>query len=216
MRATAERTLFDLVLQAAATLPEEFGTSELVIAAWRHAPERFGLKGYHLIWPDSNRIIVTLCGVRGLPHAGLLDKVAPNRYRLSNQGRQRVAAMQRGVAVPPLVAKRLERAPTRLTDPQKLLLSRIFETPALDLWREGQRDGIRWADACALLDCGDLDAELPLIRQRLQGGGDAVLEDGRAVSVADVDAMLALVGWLRERFAKHLKVRAVGKGVACG
>jgi hypothetical protein len=72
----------ELIVHAARKFDREFTTEELVVAVWLGSPETFGLKGYELSYPDSNKVIVQLCGKNGLVARGLLSKVGPKRFLL--------------------------------------------------------------------------------------------------------------------------------------
>lgn len=84
-------TALDDLLLAAHAIGVTWTTPELVLAAWRAAPARFGLKGCRETHPDSNRVIVELVRLRS--KHGLVERVAPSTYRLTEKGRWRVARL---------------------------------------------------------------------------------------------------------------------------
>lgn len=73
----------DLVMQAAKSMPPgPFDRADLVVAAWKLAPNVFGLDGQWRLHPCSNKVYALLAGKRGLVGRGLLRKVAAKRYEV--------------------------------------------------------------------------------------------------------------------------------------
>lgn len=71
------------------TMP--FTYVEIVIEAWLTDKQKFGLRGYELFYPDSNRVKVELCKVkdgRVLNH--YIERIGPNLYRFHQAGIDRV------------------------------------------------------------------------------------------------------------------------------
>ena len=79
---------------SAGDLSKEFTAEDLLLAAWKRDPGAWGLRGYELTHPDSERIYVELdrasVGGRnvrgGLVGLGLLEKVRQRTYRLTPAG----------------------------------------------------------------------------------------------------------------------------------
>lgn len=75
-----------VVLRAALRLAgpdnNEFALPALVVAAWGLDRERFGLKGYALLHPDSNRVVVEV--VKAC--RPFLERTRPGHYRVSAAG----------------------------------------------------------------------------------------------------------------------------------
>lgn len=63
---TPVATLADLLVEAAATLPQPFVVEDLVVTAWKLCPERFGLKGYADRYPDSQVVMAALSAPGGV------------------------------------------------------------------------------------------------------------------------------------------------------
>lgn len=63
-----------------------FKFADLLVACWKKYPLRFGLKTFEQQYPDSNRLIVTLCGANGLIHRKLLQRVKPGVLQKSEAG----------------------------------------------------------------------------------------------------------------------------------
>jgi hypothetical protein len=72
--------LRDLVLKAAAALPESFTLSDLVVQSWKLDPEHVGLTGYP--YPDSRKVATVLYGAKGLIERGQLRKLINDRLSL--------------------------------------------------------------------------------------------------------------------------------------
>jgi hypothetical protein len=89
-------TLRQLLLQAASELSEKFCEEDLVLAAWLLDKRRFGLGRYHIAHPDNNRVRATLVGHRGLIADGLLERIGPKQYRLTEAGRSYAVAGRQG------------------------------------------------------------------------------------------------------------------------
>lgn len=80
----------DALLAVAASFGDrEFTESELAIAAWQAAPNRFGMAGHQDNHPCTNKVRSLLCGARGLVAAGLVERASGN-LRLTEAGRSRV------------------------------------------------------------------------------------------------------------------------------
>lgn len=91
-------TLGDLILDAMRTSKlVTFTKYDIAVVAFRDHPEHFSMKTFPE-YPDSNRVWATLYGSTGLIAAGHVVKMADsvgggNRYRLSETGRQKAAAL---------------------------------------------------------------------------------------------------------------------------
>jgi hypothetical protein len=86
-------TVWELVLVAAAMLPEDFAESDLVMACWRLAPRTFGMRGLPR-HPDSKRVSVELSSVNGPVRRGYLERVGPKTLRVTTSGRQLVGTLR--------------------------------------------------------------------------------------------------------------------------
>jgi hypothetical protein len=75
------------VLIAAASLgsgPQS--RSDIVLAAWRHFPKRFGLPGYENIHPHSARVDSKLVSTGKLQRDGYIVRVATCEYEVTAKG----------------------------------------------------------------------------------------------------------------------------------
>lgn len=82
-------SMSQMVLLAAASLEAKTFTLEtLTVQAWVQWPnEVFGLKGYESDFPNPNLVSATLCGKRGLVARGLMKRIAPRVYCVTQLGR---------------------------------------------------------------------------------------------------------------------------------
>jgi hypothetical protein len=105
-----------------------FSSEELLIAAWRHDPASWGLRGYEQEHPDSNRIHRELDsrgrGQRGIVGNGFLEKVRPRTYRLTPKG---LAAAATASDADPEARERLNRV-------LEAEVTRVIEHPAFIAW----------------------------------------------------------------------------------
>ena len=91
----AECTVPEKILLAAFQLEEAgqspFSAETLIVAVWQKFPRTFGLKGYAEQYPDSNKVLASIMGEKGLARRGWLDKMGQKLYALTREGRQRGA-----------------------------------------------------------------------------------------------------------------------------
>jgi len=105
-----------------------FSSEELLIAAWKHDPVSWGLRGYEKEHPDSNRIHRELDsrgkGQQGIVGSGLLERVRPRTYRLT----------PRGLAAATAASQDDTEARERLNRVLEAEITRIIEHPAFVGW----------------------------------------------------------------------------------
>lgn len=212
----AECTVPEKILLAAHQLQEQgqspFSAEALVVAAWQKFPRTFGLKGYTDQYPDSNKVLSSIMGERGLTRRGWLAKMGQKLYALTQEGRQMVLRLQAGDEAPPALAS--VRVPRDL---EKQLLT-LFSSPAVSKFEEGLKEELTFAEACRFWGIteslhGDaLTARLDRLRailsdaDRALGAGSAELSNGRSISRDDVNLLLAVHEYLSERFVRHLSL----------
>ena len=87
----AEATVPEKILMAAFHLEERgespFSAEALIVTAWEKFPRTFGLKGYTDQYPDSNKVLSSIMGVKGLARRGWLIKMGAKMYALTRDGR---------------------------------------------------------------------------------------------------------------------------------
>ncbi len=212
----AECTVPEKILLAAHHLEEHgqspFSAEALIVSSWQKFPRTFGLKGYTDQYPDSNKVLSSIMGERGLARRGWLAKMGQKLYALTREGRQVVLRLQEGGEPPPTAA------PVKVArDLEKQLLG-LFSSSAVQKYEEGLKDELTFADACRFWGITEnlhgpaLTARLDRVRaimgdmERILGTGTAELSNGRSVSKDDVYLLTAVHEYLEDRFARHLSL----------
>src|SRR5215813_13241332 len=87
-----EFTVPEKILLAAESLDKEgqspFSAEALIVASWQKFPRAFGLKGYADQYPDSNKVLASIMGEKGLARRGWLVKMGQKLYALTREGKQ--------------------------------------------------------------------------------------------------------------------------------
>jgi hypothetical protein len=211
----SECTLPEKILVAAAALEAQgqtpFTAEALIVAAWQKYSLTFGLKGFEEQYPDSNKVLSSLMGEKGLVKRGWLLKNGHKQYTLTRDGRQVVRRLQQGDAPAPRPA-----APVKLSREHDKLLQGLLVSTAYEKFREGRQQELKFADACRYwgitenLSGDALDERLDLLEMTLAeserqiGNGSATLGNGHSITGDDTGVLCDLHGYLRQRFAPHL------------
>jgi hypothetical protein len=211
----SECTLPEKILLAAAALEGQgqtpFAAEALIVAAWQKYPHTFGLKGFEEQYPDSNKVLSSLMGEKGLAKRGWLLKAGQKQYALTRDGRQVVRRLQQGETTPPQPG-----APVKLPREHDKLLQGLLVSTAYEKFREGHQQELKFADACRYwgitenLSGEALDDRLDLVEMALAeserqiGNGSATLGNGHSITGDDTGVLCDLHGYLRQRFAPHL------------
>jgi hypothetical protein len=212
----ADATVPEKILVAAYELEEQgqspFSAEALIVASWLKFPQTFGLRGYADQYPDSNKVLSSIMGVKGLAGRGWLVKMGQKLYALSRDGKQivnRLLQLGESEAVP--VSRKLSK------EQEKFLLN-LLDTSAVEKFQEGRRPEMTFADACKFWNITEgmpvetLDARLNRLRaeladlDRILTTGDAVLSNGRSISAEDVGLLHKVHRHLEERFSRHLNL----------
>ncbi len=212
----AEFTVPEKILLAAHQLEEAgqspFSAEALIVAVWQQNPRTFGLKGYAEQYPDSNKVLTSLMGEKGLARRGWLNKVGQKLYALTREGRQMLRRLRHEEPAPAPVATETVAMPR---DHDKLLQT-LYATSALRKYQDGHKQDLTFADACRFWSITEnlagpaLDARLLAVRaalaeiERLVRKGQAVLSDGRAFGFDDANLFNDLHLYLEDRFSRHL------------
>jgi hypothetical protein len=212
----SECTLPEKILLAAHHLEETgqspFSAEALIVSAWQKYPNTFGLKGYAEQFPDSNKVLSSIMGEKGLAKRGWLIKVGQKLYTLSRDGRQVLRRLLQGDEP----VKQASNEPIHVPRDQDKLLNTLFGTTALEKFQEGRKQEWTFADACRFwnitesLSAEVLDGRLDHLTavlaelERQIGLGSAVLSNGRSVSADDVAQLYDVHSQLSTRFSRHL------------
>jgi hypothetical protein len=212
----AECTVPEKILLAAHQLEEAgqspFSAEALVVAAWQKFPKTFGLKGYSDQYPDSNKILTSIMGEKGLARRGWLAKMGQKLYSLTRDGRQvvRRLSQEEDTPAPP--------PPSKLTRDQEKFLLGLFNSTALEKYQQGLKLELTFSDACKFWGITEnlrgeaLDSRMDRFRANLADvdrvigttGGD--LSNGRSVSVDELRQLHKVDDYLTERFSRHLSL----------
>jgi hypothetical protein len=210
-------TVPEKILLAADQLEKDgqspFSAEALIVASWQKFPKTFGLKGYTDQHPDSNKVLSSIMGAKGLATRGLLLKMGQKLYSLSRDGRQVVRnLLQDGEsrpATPP--AQKLGR------DQEKFLLH-LFDSTAAQKFEEGRKQDLTFADACRYwgitenMTSETLSSRLHQLRAHLAevdravSRGSTELSNGRVVTLEDIALLSEVHAYLEEKFSRHLSL----------
>jgi hypothetical protein len=211
----ADCTTPEKILLAAFELEEQgqspFSAEALIVAAWQKFPRNFGLKGYTDQYPDSNKVLSSIMGERGLTRRGLLSKMGQKLYAITREGRQLVRRLQHG-------EEKEEAGPAKLPREQDKFLLGLFASAAVEKFEEGRKQDLNFADASRFWGLTEdmhseaLSAKLDKVRATLAdidrqiGSAGADLSNGRSISGADLDLLSKVHDFLREKFSRHLSL----------
>ncbi|HLJ97200.1 MAG TPA: hypothetical protein VKU02_28835 [Gemmataceae bacterium] len=212
----AECTVPEKILLAAHQLEEQgqspFSAEALVVAAWQKFPRTFGLKGYTEEYPDSNKVLSSIMGERGLTRRGWLSKMGQKLYALTWEGKQMVVRLQQGGEPPPPASA------VKITRDWEKHLQTLFGSLAVKKFEEGLRNEVTFAEACRFWGITEnlhgeaLTARLDRTRailadvERVLGTASAELSNGQSISKDDLNLLTAVHQYLADRFARHLSL----------
>jgi hypothetical protein len=215
VNAIAEFTVPEKILLTAEELEQQgqspISAEALIVAVWQKFPRTFGLKGFADQYPDSNKVLASIMGEKGLTRKGWLVKMSQKMYAVTREGRQIVRKLRQG-------EESAAPVPVKLTREHEKFLNHLFSSSALQKFLEGRKLELTFADACRYWGITEnmhgptLDAKLSQFRahlgdvDRLIGVGESTLSGGRAVSAADIGQLCDLHSYLEERFGRHLNL----------
>jgi hypothetical protein len=205
------------ILLAADQLEKEgqspFSAEALIVASWQKFPKTFGLRGYTDLYPDSNKVLSSIMGAKGLATKGWLLKMGQKLYSLSREGRQVIRALLHGVepetAAPPV---------QKLSRDQEKVLSHLFGSTAMQKFEEGRKQDITFEDASKFWGITSsshgeaLNSRLHQLRanladiDRIVSKQPTELSNGRLVALDDVTLLSDIHAYLEERFSRHLSL----------
>lgn len=210
-------TVADRLLISALDLggPERssFTAEELVVSAWQHFPESFGLRGILdddgiPLHPDSNRVFAEIMGSKPLRKNGLLDKVGDKRYQLTEAGLQRARV---------IAGKKHETGSRRsLSRPLQDAIRRLATSRAREKQVDTRLEAVTFHDAASFWgitprsSANSLEARLAETNAVLTeatdyaGTGSIDLGSGREVSSAVISDLVTLHEYLQDRFSSEL------------
>lgn len=209
-------TVPEKILLAADSLDQAgqspFSAEALIVASWKRFPKTFGLKGYSELYPDSNKILSSLMGEKGLAKRGWLVKMGQKLYALTREGRSLVRrVMLQEDEQPPANVVKLPR------DLERFVLA-LLESSAFQKFEENRKGDLTFADACRFWGVtenmkGDaLDERIAQIDTNLVeldrqfADADALLSSGRPISGGDLRVLTNIHRHMEDRFERHLNL----------
>jgi hypothetical protein len=205
-----------MILLAAWELEEQgqspFSAEALIVTAWQKYPRVFGLKGYTDQHPDSNKVLASIMGRKGLTNRSLLVKMGQKLYALTREGRQAVRELLHGEVSRPAGDT------VKLPRDQEKFLQALLDSSAVEKFREGRKQELTFADACRFWGITEnqhgevLDARLDRAQgglaglRRAIGTGSTVLSNGRSVDTDEIALLGQVHAYLEDRFSRHLSV----------
>lgn len=128
-----------------------FTAEDLVVRAWEAFPDTFGLSGYADRFPDSNRVLTSIMGSKGMRGKGWLRKVGQKQYRLSSAG---LAAAEELLGREQNEENSSDSAALRaeLDRNAGAALVRILSTAAARKLLDGRREEVSFNDVCGFWD----------------------------------------------------------------
>jgi hypothetical protein len=212
----AECTVPEKILLAAYQLEEQgqspFSAEALIVAVWQKFPRAFGLKGYADLYPDSNKVLASIMGAKGLAQRGWLVKMGQKLYALTREGRQAVRRLLNDGETAPVEEQ------IKLTRDQEKFLLGLLNSTAVQKYQEGGKSELTFADACRFWGIQEgtrgpaVEGRLDQMRaslaelDRILSKGSATLSNGRSIGTEDIDLLSGVRAFLEERFARHLSL----------
>ena len=212
-----EFTVPEKILLAADSLDKEgqspFSAEALIVASWQKFPKTFGLKGYAEQYPDSNKILSSIMGEKGLARRGWLVKMGQKLYALTREGRQvvRRVLLEEEEEVQPSTNIKLSR------DMEKFLMG-LLDSSAVQKFEENRKGDLTFADACRFWGITEnmkgetLDERLQELHKHLAeldrslADADAEFSTGRVFTAGDVRFLTNIHRYMEDRFDRHLNL----------
>jgi hypothetical protein len=212
-----ECTVPEKILLAADHLDKQgqspFSAEALIVAAWQKFPRTFGLKGFAEQYPDSNKILSSIMGEKGLARRGWLVKMGQKMYSLTREGRQVVRRVTLQEEEEPGPASMI-----KLTRDQEKFVLGMLDSSAYQKFEENRKGELTFADACRFWGVtenskGDaLDSKLGQFSNHLSeldrvfADADSELSNGRIVTAGDIRVLTNIHRYMEDRFDRHLNL----------
>ena len=210
-------TVPEKILLAAENLEKQgqspFTAEMLIVASWQRFPSTFGLKGFTEKYPDSNKILSSIMGEKGLARRGWLVKMGQKLYALTREGRNviRRVMMEEEEDAPAGSVQRMSREHERF-------LKVLFDSSAVQKFEDNRKHELSFADACRfwsitenmkgeLLDekLEDMNTTLAEL-DRILADVDAEMSGGRVVTAGEIRVMTNIHRYMQDRFERHLNL----------
>jgi hypothetical protein len=211
-----EFTVSEKILLAAFGLDKKgqttFTAEDLVVSSWKQFGPTFGLKGYEEKHPDSNKVLSSIMGERGLARRGWLVKIGQKQYSFSKEGR-RVAAKLLGEEV----AETKHEYVQFNRDRERFLLA-LFGSTAYRKFEHNQKSELAFADACRFweftqnLQGEAVDERLKEVETLLNEVEQQVIQEdgrlsnGRLITAGDIRVLRNIHRYMEDRFDRLLNL----------
>jgi len=210
-------TVPEKILVAADQLEQQgntpFTAEALIVAVWQKFPKTFGLKGFADLHPDSNKVLSSLMGEKGLARRGWLVKTGQKMYALTREGRRviRRVMLQEGEEPEAPKLKSLQR------DLERFVLG-LLESTAYQKFEENRKAELTFADACRFwaitenMKGEQLDEKISTVQHNLMSldrffaETDAELSSGRVLTAGDIRVLTNIHRHMEDRFERHLNL----------
>jgi hypothetical protein len=212
-----EFTVPEKILLAADVLDKmgqsPFSAEALIVTSWQKFPKTFGLKGFAEQYPDSNKILSSIMGEKGLARRGWLVKMGQKLYALTREGRQVVRRVMLQEEEQPADASSV-----KLNRDQERFLLSLLDSSAVQKFEESRKSELAFADACRFWGITEnmkgeaLDERVEQVEKqltefdRLFADADAQLSSGRVISAGDVRVLTNIHRYMEGRFDRHLNL----------
>jgi len=210
-------TVPEKILLAAEILEKQgqspFSAEMLIVASWQKFPGTFGLKGFTEKYPDSNKILSSIMGEKGLARRGWLVKMGQKLYALTREGRNVIRRMMDQEEEPPPAG-----SVHRMSRDHERFLKTLLDSTAVQKFEDNRKHELTFADACRFWGItenmkGDLFDEKLEAMDRTLAELDRVLADvdaetsgGRVVTAGDIRVMTNIHRYMEDRFERHLNL----------
>jgi len=213
-----EFTVPEKILLAADTLDKQeqspFSAEALIVVSWQKFPKTFGLKGYADQHPDSNKILSSIMGEKGLARRGWLVKMGQKMYALTREGRQIIRKVMLEDAEPTSD----NGATLKLPREQERFVLVLLDSTAVQKFEENRKGELTFADACRFWSITEnmkgesLDGKLHQVQATLSeldrqfADSDAQLSNGRVITAGDIRVLTNIHRYMEDRFDRHLNL----------
>ena len=213
-----EFTVPEKILLAADTLDKQgqspFSAEALIVVSWQKFPKTFGLKGYADQYPDSNKILSSIMGEKGLARRGWLCKMGQKMYALTRDGRQVVRKVMLQEEEPSAENGSLLKLPRE----QERFVLVLLDSTAVQKFEENRKGELTFADACRFWGITEnmkgesLDGKIHQVQTTLSeldrqvAEHDAQLSNGRVITAGDVRVLTNIHRYMEDRFDRHLNL----------
>ena len=190
-----------------------FSAEALIVASWQKFPKTFGLKGYAELYPDSNKILSSIMGEKGLARRGWLVKMGQKLYALTREGRHVVRKVTLQEDEPPTDGSLL-----RLSREQEKFAQSLLDSSAVQKFEENRKGELTFADACRFWGISEntkgdaLDGRLSQAQaqlaelDRVLADNDAELSSSRVLTAGDIRVLTNIHRYMEDRFERHLNL----------